>query len=392
MTVPTSAPRVLFVCHYYPPHIGGIENVVHREALGLRARGAEVTVLSSGRRSRATVQDGVRVVRVAAWNGLEHRAGVPFPLFSPQLLAEAVRWGRWADLIHVHDALYLSSWAALAAARLTGTPYLITQHVGVVQHPVALVRGVQRVVYAGPGRALWRGAERVFTLNSSVAAFTAHGGARPGRAVHLPNGVDTELFRPARSREEQLRARRAHGLPLDRPLVLFVGRLVPKKGYDLLLAAHAAQPRPDYDLVLVGDDCATLPAREGLHVLGRLPHEALPQVYRACDMFALPSVAEGFPLAVQEAMATGLAVLTTDDPGYAAYRLGSARIRLLPRRTDQWAAALRELARDEEQRSLLGAAARAYTLRNFSWDEHVSTLLGHYQELLAAVDTEADDG
>ncbi|MGV9322682.1 glycosyltransferase family 4 protein [Streptomyces sp. NPDC003660] len=370
--------KVLLVSHYYPPHVGGIENVVHREALGLTAQGARVTVLTSADRSSTTMEDGVRVVRVAAWNGAERRAGVPFPLFSPALLPAALRLARRADVVHIHDCLYLSSWAAGLAARLTRTPYVLTQHVAVVDHPSGLVRAVQRAVYGGPGRALLRGARAVLTLNASVARFVRRHGAREHRAHHLANGVDTAHFRPAASTAERALARARFGLPADRVLVLFVGRLVPKKGYDLLLAAHT--PDVGYDLVLCGDgDTTALTGRPGVHHLGAQSPEAVADAYRACDVFALPSTAEGFPLTVQEAMASGLPVVTTDDPGYAPYLLDRDRVSLLPRDRSELSSTLAELAADPERRELMGEYSRTYAEKAFAWDDHVQTLLAHYR-------------
>ncbi|MYZ09417.1 glycosyltransferase [Streptomyces sp. SID2999] len=370
--------KVLLVSHYYPPHVGGIENVVHREARGLSGQGAEVTVLTSADRSSTTVEDGVRVVRVAAWNGAERRAGVPFPLFSPALLTTALRLARRADVVHIHDCLYLSSWAAGLAARLTRTPYVLTQHVALVDHPSGLVRFVQRAVYGGLGRALLRGARAVFTLNASVARFVRQYGAREHRAHHLANGVDTAHFRPAASATERALVRERFGLPADRVLVLFVGRLVPKKGYDLLLAAHTTDA--GYDLVLCGDgDTRAFTGRQGVHHLGAQPPEAVADAYRACDVFALPSTAEGFPLTVQEAMASGLPVVTTDDPGYAPYLLDRDRVSLLPRDHSEIAAVLAELAADAERRTLMGEYSRTYAEKAFAWDDHVRTLLAHYR-------------
>ena len=374
-----SALRVLFVCHYYPPHCGGIENVVQQEAVRLAARGVDVTVLTSGRHSGTSMRDGVRLVQVAAWNGVERRSGVPFPLLSPSLIGAGLRWVRWADVVHVHDCLYLTSWAALAAVAVSRTPLVMTQHVGLVQHPSALVRGIQHVVYALPGRLLVHRARRVFTINGSVADFTVGLGARAERVVHLPNGVDVVRFRPAASVEEKMRARRYLGLPQDRVLVLFVGRLVPKKGFDLLLAAREAEPDPGYDLVFAGDgDLSAVAGCRGVHVLGPLPSHVLAAAYRACDVYALPSVSEGFPLTVQEAMASGLPVLTSEDSGYRPYGLDGDQAQLLPRRIGVWSAALAELASDGARRAVMGARARAYALEHFDWDEHVASLLRHY--------------
>ncbi|MDT7679529.1 MAG: hypothetical protein QOD82_7431 [Pseudonocardiales bacterium] len=370
--------RVLFVSHYYPPHVGGIENVVRQEAVHLAARGVDVTVLTSGERTETREEEGVRVVRVAAWNGAE-RAGVPFPVLSPRLLTAALRWARRADVIHVHDCLYVTSWAAGLAAVLTRTPHLVTQHVALVQHPSALVRGVQRAVYAVAGRGLLRRARTVLTLNASVADFVRRYGARPDRSRHLANGVDTELFRPAASGEERSLARKRFGLPEDRPLVLFVGRLVPKKGYDLLLSGY--DPAAGYDLVFAGDgDSAALSGRPGVHHLGALRPEELAEAYRACDVFALPSTAEGFPLTVQEAMASGLPVVTTDDPGYAPYRLDPSRVTLLPRNAGALRSALSALAGDGSQRERMGLYSREYATTAFAWEEHVSALAQYFRD------------
>jgi glycosyltransferase involved in cell wall biosynthesis len=374
--------RVLLVSHYYPPHLGGIENVVRAEADGLARRGHAVTVLTSGPRNAVERVNGVRVVRIAAWNGLERRAGVPFPVLGPRLLPAALRLTGTADVVHVHDCLYPTSWAARLAAARHRRPYLLTQHVGLVRHPSALVRGVQHGVYGTAGRALLRGARAVITLNASVADFARAHGARPERMRHLANGVDTALFRPSAGAGERALARKRLGLPADRVLVLFVGRPVPKKGYDLLLRAAG----PGRELVVAGEPG---PAAPGVHQLGPLPPERLAEAYRACDVFALPSTAEGFPLTVQEAMASGLPVVTTDDPGYAPYGLDREGVALLPRDAGALRRELDALAGDENRRARMGLYAREYATRAFSWEEHVSALVRYYREALGGEGADA---
>jgi glycosyltransferase involved in cell wall biosynthesis len=373
---PGEAIRVLFVCHFYPPHVGGIENVVHQEATRLAASGAQVTVLTSGERGGVTVESGVTVVRVRAWNGFEQRAGVPFPLFGPALAARALRWTRWADVVHVHDSFYLTSWAAWLASVLTGTPMVMTQHVRMVEHSSGVVRLVQRLVYATAGRLLMRRARLVFTMNAEVASFAAALGARSDAVRHLPNGVDTELFRPPRDSAERDRERARLGLPADGVLVLFVGRFVPKKGFDLLLDAAD----PAYLLVFAGSgEDTTLKARSDVRLLGSLTPAQVAAAYRACDVFALPSASEGFPLTVQEAMSSGLAVVTSDDPGYRSYGLDRDRVSLVPRDIAALRKRLTEIALDPGLREDMGRYARAYAQKRFAWPEHVATLSEAYR-------------
>ncbi|WP_436525457.1 glycosyltransferase family 4 protein [Actinoplanes sp. HUAS TT8] len=362
--------RVLLVSHYFPPHLGGIENVVAEQARHLAAAGADVLVLTSGRPGGIEqLAHGVRVLRIPAWDGLQERAGIPFPVPGPRLLTSALRWARWADVIHVHDGAYLTSWAAGLASALTRTPMVMHQHVAIVDHPATVVRLVQQAVWGTAGRLMLRRAKRVFVLNDTVAAFVENYG---GRVEHLPNGVDTTVFRPAAGKNE---IRERLGLPADRILVLFAGRLVPKKGYDQLIAAAG----PEYDLVFAGEGHDGVPAdRPGVHHLGRLDPAGLADAYRACDVFALPSTSEGFPLTVQEAMASGLPVVTTDDPGYAPYRLDRSQVRLLPRDAAAIRAALVELAGDPVLRARMGDWSRAYASVSFSWPAHAKTLLDRY--------------
>src|SRR4029077_17427279 len=86
-TPAVSPRRVLHVAHHVLPHIGGLETVVDAETRGLRARGWQIAPVSSA--------------DVPAWNGLEERYGVPFPIFSPRLVPALGRQVRRADIVHI---------------------------------------------------------------------------------------------------------------------------------------------------------------------------------------------------------------------------------------------------------------------------------------------------
>jgi D-inositol-3-phosphate glycosyltransferase len=146
--------------------------------------------------------------------------------------------------------------------------------------------------------------------------------------VHvIPGGVDTAVFRP----QERLQARRALALALERPVLLFVGRLQPLKGIDTLLrAAHVVrQHHAQLQVLIVGGGMDAQDEHEAqeLHRLQALserlglgrhvcfikaqPQEVLAQYYAAADVFVMPSHYESFGMVVLEAMACGIPVVAS---------------------------------------------------------------------------------
>ncbi len=372
--------KILLACHYFEPHVGGIENVVASEARELCAAGHEVTVLTSavGARLGSSMHpDGFRVVRVAAWNIAEERFGAPFPLCAPSLVLQALRLVRAADVVHIHEVLYLPSWASALACKLAGKPYLLTQHVQVVAHDRSLVRTAQLLVYRTVGRAIFRGASRVAVLNDGVVDFVVEQGVAPERVFILPNGVDVERFRPP-GEDERAAVRARFGLPPEGVLAVFVGRFVPKKGFDRALAATS----DGYTIVFVGGDPPPEAAGDPRAIfLGQLSRDDLAEVYRACDLFLLPSESEGFPLTAQEAMASGLPIVITDDPGYAPYALDRTHVGWLDGSARQLLSLMHELAADPARRGAMARYALDYARTRFLWRDHARTLLGEYARL-----------
>jgi D-inositol-3-phosphate glycosyltransferase len=384
------ARRVLLVSHYFPPHVGGIENVVEGEAIHLAKAGHEVTVLTTAAGAGAGVQylpEGYSVVRLRTWNGIERRTGIPFPVPAPWTMWTGAKLVRNADVVHVHDILYLTTWFAAVAARLLGRPLVLTQHVQLIAHPRRMVEAVQRLVYATIGRIVIRSAARIAVINSGVAEFLRTLGARDDRIVLVPNGIDTDRFHPATAEDKQ-RLRRTLELPEHGVLALFVGRFVPKKGYDKLLRATGE----GYTLVLAGGPTpAGFSDRAGIVFVGCRTQDQLADLYRACDLFVLPSESEGFPLTVQEAMASGLPVITSDDPGYGIYRLDRNRVAFIRPTVPEIRSTLERLAADGALRGRMARYSSSIAASRFSWLEHVRSVEQMY-DAAVSVSGEPDRG
>ncbi|MBI5513552.1 MAG: glycosyltransferase family 4 protein [Deltaproteobacteria bacterium] len=370
--------EILSVTHYMPPHQGGIERVAEALVEGLRARGHAVRWLASATPARAG-WDG-HLLRVPALNALEVRLGVPYPLWSP---AEALTvWEEVsrADLVHVHDCLYLGSCLAALACRAQGKPLVVTQHVGYVPFGPALDR-VQRVAYHTLGRAVLGSASAVVTLSAHVEDFFTSLRLRP-RFRRIPNAVDDTRFRPARWDERPaLRAR--WGVPEGGPVVLFVGRLVPKKGVAEVLAAQRALAARGTTLLVCGEG-PLRPSLEGVPGLVHhpsVPHAAMPELYHLSDALLLPSRGEGLPLSLQEALATGLPAVVSDDPAFALNVGDFPGVRLAADADGLVRAVQRALEEHATEASRASIAREAHA--RWGGERVLDAYLALYRELLA---------
>ena len=127
------------------------------------------------------------------------------------------------------------------------------------------------------------------------------------------NGVDTDLYRTLATGETKAGLRREYGLPENGRVILFVGRFIEKKGLRAL--RHMVELRPDWTWAFAGwgpSDPSGWHAAN-VRVFSNLRGPSMAALYRACDLLVLPSTGEGFPLVVQEALASGLPVVCSTD-------------------------------------------------------------------------------
>lgn len=364
--------RILLTSHYALPHLGGIEVAIDGLARALARRGHEVVqVASSALRSGEAAprepagERPYQLHRVPAFNGFEERLGVPWPLFAPRLAGVLRREVPRADVVHAHGFLYLPTPLALGLARRNrpGAARVLTEHVGLVGYEQPVIAATERAAVGTVGRASLALAQGVVVLNPTVRELVARSaGSRPVELI--PNGVDTDRYRPP-APEERARLRERLGWDA-RPRALFVGRLVAKKGLELALGAAAASGA---ELIVAGPGRPPPSAPAGVRFLGSRPREAVAELYRAADVFVLPSRGEGFPVTVQEALASGLPVVLLDDPAYAPYVDGAREaIRLVDATPAAVAAGIRSLAEDPDARERASAQAAEHARARFSWE------------------------
>lgn len=365
--------RIALFCHNYPPHPGGLEVVVERLAAGLGERHDVVVVTTAWEDRRGVaVEGGVEVHRLSAVHASES-AGVPYPVpWRPAEARRALDAAAAADVVHVHGALYATTTLGFMAARRRRRPVVLTEHVGFVEYPSRVLNATQAAAWAVLGDRHLASSARLTAYNDRVRAWLER---RAGRPVNfVPNGVDCRQFRPMPEKRRRLRAQ--WGLPAEVPLALFAGRDAPKKRLDLLLEI----PRRDFRLVVCGAERGL--EEPGVLDLGLVPRERMNELFAACDFLVHPSTGEGFPLAVQEAMAAGLPVVLRWDEGYAR-SLGRDVVVPVDEDADL-PGAIERLVGDAAARSGYARRAREWAEANWDWTATVSRYVAIYDEVLDA--------
>jgi glycosyltransferase involved in cell wall biosynthesis len=365
--------RVLLVSANYKPSVGGIERYVENLAHGLAGRGHSVTVAACRTDGGAKDEhDGdVRIVRIPATDVLDKRLNVPYPLPAPIAAWRTLRHllGS-ADLMHAHDALYPTSVTSLALASHAHVPSVLTQHVSFVPQRNRALDAAQRLAIGTLGRSAKR-ATRIATYNPAVAEWARTIWGLPDVQV-LPAGV------PDAPPVDRMKVRDELGLAPDRFVALFVGRDVPKKGLDILLAARD----PSFDVLAVTDRKGAA-SESGIRLLPFMAPERLREVMCSVDAFVLPSEGEGFPLALQEALVTGLPCVVVAGPGYERY-LHEGEALLVHPEPHALRDGLRTVAEDDALRRRLAGGAREAGRREFGLERFVVAYEQLYREAVQA--------
>jgi glycosyltransferase involved in cell wall biosynthesis len=218
------------------------------------------------------------------------------------------------DVVHVHDCLYQASAFTVMAASMLRRRVLLTQHVGVVPYRQPALRLAQQLAYRGPGRLVLGRADQLTFVSPRVAAWFSGITHRARSAPVIPNGVAT-IFRPL-SNPARVALRKELELPSTGPVLLFCGRFVEKKGLHLL--EPVARRNPAWTWLFVGRPGDVDPSSWGLpnvRVLASMSPTRLAGFYQVADLLSLPSTGEGFPVAVQEAMACGTPAVVSNEFG-----------------------------------------------------------------------------
>jgi glycosyltransferase involved in cell wall biosynthesis len=310
----------------------------------------------------------------------------PVAMLAGWFKALRVAQKKHATIVHAH---WVIPGGVIGAAAAQSIPLVVSLHGSDVF--VAERHGMARMA----ARAAFARARWVTACSEDLRSRAVAIGADAARSSIVPYGVDADRFRP--DIEARRRVRERLGIADNVPLVVAIGRLVRKKGFEYLIDAAALlrSPHPHLRLVIAGegDLDGELRARahaagvgETLQFLGNVTHHEVPALLAAADVAAAPSVrdaagnVDGLPNTVMEIMASGTPLVTTLAGGIGAVATDRETARVVPERdATALAGAISEVLLDRTAARALGCRARELVCQRHSWARVAEDFEGIYQ-------------
>lgn len=283
------------------------------------------------------------------------------------------------DVVHTQSQLFLPSLQAVRISNRLGLPCVVTVH-GVIAKRSPAINFAQRLYLHTLALDLFRRVDKVICLTQSDAREIVKLGCHYSKIHIVPNAVDTERFRPCAKRETGL--------------IVWVGRFVPEKGLTYLLGAARilAKSPHDFKFLLIGfgplkTKIENLSNAYGLseffEFAGSLRRTEIALILGKATMFVFPSLKEGMPISVLEAMACGLPIVGSDISGIKeVVTHGQNGFLVPPRDPKALANAILTLLEDDRLRRRLGSNARDLMTRKYSWDIIIDRLAEVYSKAI----------
>ena len=363
-----ATPKIVHVLSYYPPHLGGMENVAAKIAERLVYKGYAVSVYTS---DKGCPQNKVirSKVQVHYLKSIEFaHTPIIYTLFF-RLLALPRH-----SLIHLHVAQAFSPEIVYLISKLKGIPYIAHIHLNVdPSGPFGFLLETYKQLFL---KRVLNSAAKIICVSEAQKRHIISKYALPlGSIIVIPNGVAEEYFVDKKMSENAV------------PHLLFVGRLAAQKNLPLLIeAVSQMQTSVFLDIVGEGEEREKIEALiqqyklETVKLHGQKTGTELLEFYKLADIFVLPSFKEaGLPLSMLEALAAGLPVVASDTPEVGE-NLGNCGVLIQDPAATNYARVLDALLSDKDALRKLSNAS-VQTARSYSWETTLDSIEDVYKEV-----------
>lgn len=375
---------------------GGMNVYIHQLARELGCSQLTIDIFT-----RQTNEYQPRIVQLSPHVRVIHiTAGPPAPINKHDLYQYMPAFARRIDEFRtgegiqydvLHSHYWLSGVAAMQLAQRWDVPHITMFHTLAHLKQLANPNEAESSLRLEMERRLIQQVNRIIASTSDERQqIIRHCGATPGKVQVIPCGVDLKRFAP----QDRQRAREQLGLKRYQPLLLFVGRLDPFKGPDLLLRAAAmmeeeaqvmivgGKPTGDNEVYELRQLAAQLKISKRVHFPGARPQQELPLIYSAADVTVVPSYHESFGLAAVESLACATPVVATRAGGLTTVIRHGETGYLVPRSPGFFAERLDTLVQNPELLEHMRQAARLSVLQ-YSWKNVASQVYDLYQDVIS---------
>jgi glycosyltransferase involved in cell wall biosynthesis len=375
--------KIVHFGKYYFPETGGIESVTASLARGAVQKGHKVTVVCFDKGHKPGIEfiNGVEVVRVPI------RKMVASQPLGFSYLVECIREARRADVVHLHAPNMLG---ALASLFIGKRPRLLVHW-----HSDVVNKGVLGTLTRPLESALLKRADAIVATSQVYADASMTLRPFRNKIQVVPIGVPDVRAVERTSSTDELPADLKRTIA-DKKLILSVGRLVPYKGFDVLIRAakHLAE---DALIVIVGGgplkdelqaEIELAGVSDRVYLAGRLSDAALHTMFASAQLYCLPSTyrAEAFGVVLLEAMAYGVPIVATEIPGSAVPWVnahGVSGINVPVNDAVALAEACNEILSSQDKHAQLARGARQRFVSEFTEEKSVQKMLSAYTRLMA---------
>jgi glycosyltransferase involved in cell wall biosynthesis len=311
--------KILQITPYFLPHTGGVEQYVFNLSNYLVKQGHQVDVITSNSPPglKTEKMKGITITRLPCYGELLRNPITPDSLFS-------IKDFNNFDIIHIHNIYAFSSVFAGIKKSQIKTPVLLTHH-GRLKFGSFFKDTIVHLYEASIGKKIVKNINCSVALTAVDADFLASLGMKRDRIQIIPNGIDVSAFENSHAVDTAI-LRESFGLR-NKFVLLYVGEITYRKGIKHLIGAmseirnHISDK--DIALLIVGSG-PELESMQGLvkkmnlekyiSFRGRVPFSELVEYYRIANVFILPSLSEGMPTAILEALFFNVPVITSDIP------------------------------------------------------------------------------
>ena len=380
--------KIMMLTDYFYPHIGGgVEKVVYEISKLLVKFGCDVSIVTFNTMKAKEFEflDGLKIYRIKPIN-LTRALGVQLTI-SPSVPFKILNICKKEnpDIIHANNRFFFTTICAVALKNILGKPLITTLHLGPMTFGKGWFNFFIKAYEQTISKWIIKKSNYIIAVSNVVKELALSLGSSSEKITVIRNGVDINEFKIKNHNVENLKQN------IEKRIV-FVGRLIQNKGVKYLIEAAPTvlSKYQNAKFIIVGDgpmkkELKIIAKREGVQnafqFLGFVPSVA--DVLNQCDIFVRPSLTEGMPLTVLEAMSCGLPVVATKVAGTPEIVINDETgILIEPGNNKELANSLIHLLDDYEFSKRLRNNARLFVEKYYSWEKTANLTYDIYRKIL----------